>query len=486
MSVTQPQPAQGRWGHFGLSARLLLLTVLFVMIAEVLIYVPSIADFRRTWLSDRLAAARVAALVLDAAPEERLSEELEMRLLNGVGAKAIALRAGGKRSLLATGDMPPEVGKTVDLRYASRIDLVRDAFETLLFPSDKPMRVVGWGMGVDFVELILDERPLRAAMLIFSRNILLLSLFISAMTAGLVYLALQWVIVRPVRRLTGNITDFAEQPEDAARVIQPSNRADEIGHAEQALARMEHTLADELRQKRRLAQLGLAVSKINHELRNILTTAHLLTDRLDRVNDATVQRVAPRLVATLDRAIAFCESTLAYGRATERLPQRQLIPLKPLVADLAHLTDLAPEAGIAFKAQVPDDLMVDADHDQLSRALVNLVRNAVQALSHAGAPEKCPSIDITAKREGREVVIRVQDNGPGVPECLKADLFTPFQSSARENGTGLGLTIAAELIQLHGGTITLEDTPTGTCFKLIVPDRPGGREGNGEGRGALV
>lgn len=482
MRMIQPLKARGRWGrHFGLSARLLLLTVLFVMIAEVLIYVPSIADFRRTWLNDRIAAARVAALVLDAAPEERLSEDLEMRLLNGVGAKAIALRAGGKRSLLATGDMPPEVGKTVDLRSASRIDLVRDAFGTLLFPSDQPMRVVGSGMGVDFVELILDERPLRAAMLVFSRNILLLSLFISGMTAGLVYLALQWVIVRPVQRLTGNITAFSEHPEDAARVIQPSDRADEIGLAEQALARMEHTLADELRQKRRLAQLGLAVSKINHELRNILTTAHLLTDRLDRVNDATVQRVAPRLVATLDRAIAFCESTLAYGKATERLPQRELIPLEPLVSDLAHLTELAPDAGITFKAEMPEGLMVDADRDQLSRALVNLVRNAVQALSRTGAPDGGASIGITAERKADAVVIRVRDNGPGIPERMRADLFTPFRSSTAKDGTGLGLTIAAELIQLQGGTIALEDTQKGTCFRLTVPDRPRGGDGNGQG-----
>ncbi|MBF9234497.1 sensor histidine kinase [Microvirga alba] len=472
MSVEQPHSVKRHLGrHLGLSARLLLLTVLFVMIAEVLIYVPSIANFRRTWLSDRLAAAQVAALVLDAAPEERLSEELEMRLLNGVGAKAIALRAGGRRSLLATGEMPTEVGKSIDLRSARWVDLVGDAFESLFIASDKPIRVVGSGMKVDFVELILDPRPLRAAMLEFSRNILLLSLLISAITAGLVYFALQWVIVRPVRRLTGNITAFSENPEDAARVIRPTDRADEIGLAEQALARMENTLADELREKRRLAQLGLAVSKINHELRNILTTAHLLTDRLDRVNDATVQRVAPRLVATLDRAIAFCESTLAYGRATEQLPQRRLFPLAPLVADLAHLTDLAPEVGIAFEAQVPRDLMIDADRDQLSRILVNLVRNAVRALSQVGTPEGQPRIRVKAMREGNEVAILVADNGPGIPERVRADLFTPFRSSTGKGGTGLGLTIAAELVHLHGGTIGLEHTEIGTCFRLVIPDR---------------
>ena len=477
MSVEQPHSITWRiLNRFGLSARLLLLTILFVMIAEVLIYVPSVANFRLTWLNDRLAAARIAAMVLDAAPEESLPEEMELRLLQGVGARAIALRGGGRRSLLAAGEMPPEVGKSVDLRSATRVELVRDAFETLFDPTDKPIRVIGSGMGVDFVEIILDQRPLRNAMLDFSRNILFLSLLISAITASLVYFTLQWVIVRPVRRLTGNIAAFSGNPEDASRVIRPTHRADEIGMAEQALARMETALADELRQKRRLAQLGLAVSKINHELRNMLTTAQLLTDRLDRVSDDTAQRIAPRLVATLDRAIAFCETTLAYGRATEPLPQRQLTPLAPLIADLSNLTDLAPEVGIAFEAHVPENLMVDADPDQLARVLVNLVRNAVQALSQAGSPEGTPRIDVTADREGQAVVILVEDNGPGMPDRIKADLFTPFQGSARKGGTGLGLTIAAELIHLHGGTISLEDRDGRTRFRITIPDRPASQD----------
>jgi len=457
--------------QFGLSARLLLLTVLFVMIAEVLIYVPSVANFRLTWLNDRLAAAQIAAMVLDAAPEETLSEELEMRLLQGVGARAIALKGGGRRSLLAAGDVPPEVSKTVDLRDAQWMTLARDAMEVLFNPADKPIRVIGSGMGVEFVEMILDQRPLRHAMIEFSRNLLLLSLFISAITASLVYLTLQWVIVRPVRRLTGNIAEFSSNPEDASRVIRPTDRVDEIGLAEQALARMETTLADELRQKRRLAQLGLAVSKINHELRNMLTTAQLLTDRLDRISDESVQRIAPRLVSTLDRAIAFCETTLAYGRATEPLPQRRMIPLAPLIDELSNLTDLAPEVGIAFEAKVPDDLLVDADPDQLSRVLVNVVRNAVQAMSQAGSPEGTPRIDVSASREGASVVILIRDNGPGIPERARANLFAPFQGSAQKGGTGLGLPIAAELVQLHGGTISLDEGNGKTCFRITIPDR---------------
>jgi signal transduction histidine kinase len=478
MSAERPLSLSRRLSsRFGLSARLLVLTILFVMLAEVLIYVPSVANFRRNWLHDRLAAAQIAALVLDAAPEERLSEDLEARLLAGVGAQAVAVRGGGRRLLLASDDVPPEVEKTVDLRSETWFSLIEDALAALFRPADGPIRVVGHGVGVDFVEIVLDQRPLRTAMLEFSRNILVLSLIISGITASLVYFALQWVIVRPVRRLSGNIAAFAGNPEDASRVIRPTDRADEIGVAEQALAQMEAALADELRQKRRLAELGLAVSKINHELRNMLTTAQLLTDRLERVSDETVQRVAPRLVATLGRAIAFCEATLAYGRATERMPQRRPIHLAPLVAELSDLSGLAPVAGIAIEGRVPPDLVVEADPDQLSRILVNLVRNAVQALSQAGATDGPPRIVVAAEREKGAVRITVEDNGPGVPDRARSHLFAAFQGSGRTGGTGLGLAISAELVHLHGGTIALEDTSSGARFVIVIPDRGGVEEG---------
>jgi signal transduction histidine kinase len=457
----------------GLSGRLLVLTILFVMIAEVLIYVPSVANFRRTWLKDRLAAAQIAALVMDAAPTETLPSDVESRLLEGVGALAIAVKGGGTRRLLAMGDTPPEVARTVDLRNTPWHTLIVNAFATLLDPAERPIRVIGHSMGTaDFVEIVLDERPLRAAMLEFSRNILLLSLLISGITAGLVYLALQIVIVRPVRRLTGSIAAFADEPEDVSRIIAPSERGDEIGLAERSLAQMETTLAGELRQKRHLAELGLAVSKINHELRNMLTTAQLLTDRLENVADPTVQRVAPRLVATLGRAIDFCQATLAYGRATERLPQRRRIRLAPLVADLNELTGLADGAGIRFETQVPEDLEIDADPDQLSRILVNLVRNAIQALSQAGSSNGGPCITVRAARDDGGVTIVVADNGPGVPDRARANLFSAFKSSVRAGGIGLGLAISAELARLHGGSLAIDDAPSGARFRVVIPDRP--------------
>ncbi|CAH1652405.1 Histidine kinase [Hyphomicrobiales bacterium] len=471
--AARPQPGGGSAPLFGLSARLLILTVLFVMIAEVLIYGPSIASFRVSWLNDRLSTAQVAGLVLEAAPEGGINPAFEQKLLASVGAQAIAVKVGGARHLVALADTPSEVAETIDLREPDWPTLIVDAFRTLLGTGDQPVRVIGPGMGTAaFVEMIIDPRPLRSAMLDFSRRILLVSLIISAITAGLVYLALHWLIVRPVRRLSANVAAFASAPEDASRIIVPSTRSDEIGIAERALAEMEHSLADVLRQKRHLAALGLAVSKINHDLRNMLTAAQLLSDRLVQVADPAMARFAPRLVATLGRAIDFCQATLAYGGAAEPVPQRRRVPAAPLFSDLHDLLDVGDD--LAFVQDIQPDLVIDADAEQMSRVLLNLCRNALQAMEQhppVGEPRR---LVLTARRDSERpsaVTIDIIDNGPGVAEKARGKLFEAFQGTTRAGGSGLGLAIAAELVHLHGGDITLEPSEKGAHFRIVIPDR---------------
>src|SRR4029077_9312688 len=126
----------------------------------------------------------------------------------------------------------------------------------------------------------------------------------------LVYLALHYLFVRPLRRITANMVAFRAQPENPASIIVPSGRGDEVGTAERELAAMQRDLATMLQQKNRLAALGLAGSKINHDLRNLLTTAQLFSDGLASLPDPRVQRFAPALMRALERAIAFAESTL--------------------------------------------------------------------------------------------------------------------------------------------------------------------------------
>lgn len=458
--------------RLGLSAKLLVLTVLFVMLAEVLIYLPSVANFRLNWLNDRLAAAQVAVLVLEGAPEDGLPEGSENRLLMGVGARAIAARVGGARRLLSLDSMPPAaVSRTVDLRSIGWIGAIGEALETLVVPAQMPIRVIGEAVGgADFVEIVIDEVPLRRAMLKFSVNLLLISLIISGLTAVAVYVALNWMIVGPIRQLAANVMEFEVDPENPHRIIEPTQRADEIGEAQRALARMQITLADELRTKKHLAELGLAVSKINHDLRNMLAAAQLMSDRLTETRDAKIKSFAPRLIATLGRAIDFCQATLAYGRAAEATPVLKEVVLRQLVAEQAEMLGLAEASQVSFSNEVPADLIAPCDPDQMARVLLNLMRNSVQALVQAGAePGGRPLLAVQAARDNGSVVLRVTDNGPGVPERARANLFQAFRGSVTPGGTGLGLAIAAELVRLHGGTIALEPSEAGAVFRVTLP-----------------
>ena len=458
--------------RLGLSGKLLLLTIVFVTVAEILIYVPLIGNYRLMWLSDKLAAARTAALVLYAAPNRMIPEDLKRKLLESVGAKTVALKMENMRLLLAFSDMPPVVDHQVDMRDVSMMNTVVDGFRTMFSRDNDVLLVVGSApMGGEFVEIVIDERPLREAMWTYSKTILLISLAISAISATLVYLSLLWLFVRPMRRLTAHMVAFGADPENPARIVVPSGRADEIGVAERELAVMEKEFAQTLQQKSRLAALGLAVSKINHDLRNLLASAQLLSDRLAKIADPGVRSLAPRLMAALDRAIAYCEQTLAYGKAQEPPPERRAVDVARLLDDVRETLGLEPGSPIGWMPSVERGLMVDADPDQLLRALLNLARNSKHALeSRAPNDPKRDQIRIIGRREGGVVVLQVADTGPGIPQRARAHLFEPFHFSA--GGTGLGLAMAAELIQAQGGEIRLVDGTIGATFRIIIPDRP--------------
>jgi len=459
--------------HLGLSGKLLVLTLSFVMLAEVLIYVPSVANFRLNWLNDRLSAAYTAALVLETAPSG-VPDAVARQILDSIRARAVALKMGNQRRLLAVADdMPPAIQQDIDMRNMSWHRAIIEAFETLRSRDDDVMRVMGAApMGGEFVEIVLDEKPLHQAMVEFSIRILILSLIISAITAALVYLALHFLLVRPMRRMTANMVAFHDEPDNPARIIAASDRADEIGTAERELAAMQRDLAALLQQKSHLAALGLAVSKINHDLRNLLSSAQLFSERLAKISDPHVERFAPKLMRALERAIAFCQSTLSYGRVQEPPPDRRAIALEPLVAEVRETLGLDRDAPVRWIGAVERGLMVDADPDQLFRILLNLARNAVQALeSRAAKDPGRDQVRITGRREGAVVVIEVSDTGPGLSERARAHLFEAFQGSTRAGGTGLGLAIAAELVRAHGGEIRLVEGTIGATFRLTIPDR---------------
>jgi len=459
--------------RFGLSGKLLVLTILFVMIVQVLIYVPAVSIFRVNWLNDRLAAARTAALVLYAAPSGMVPDDLARDILRSIGAQAVVMKTGQTRRLLAVTEMPAEIHRNFDLREVDWFDAVAGAYHAVFDPGDTILRVVGTApRDGEFLEILIQNEPLQRAMLRFSRNVLVASLIISASTLALVYLALHFMFVRPMRRITRNIMAFRADPENPSRTIKVSRRNDEIGITERELASMQSNLTSMLHQRSRLAALGLAVSKINHDLRNMLASAQLVSDQLSSVRDPRVQRFAPKLVRTLERAIEFCQSTLSYGRAQEAPPDRRMIPVEPLVEEVRETLGLTPDSNIGWIVSIERGLEMDADHDHMFRVLLNLTRNAMQALE-ARAPNNAlrDQIRVTGRREGGVVVIEVSDTGPGFPPRAREHLFQAFSGSARPGGTGLGLAIAAELVRAHGGEIRLVEGTIGATFHLTIPDQ---------------
>src|SRR5450631_1360018 len=386
------------------------------------------------------------------------------------------MKMGTQRRLLAASDVPSQIEQDIDMRNVAWWHAIMDAFDTLLFcqPNDV-MRLVGPAPMAEgqFIEIILDEAPMRKAMLTFSVNILLLSLVISGVTAMLVFFALHYLLVRPMGRITANMITFRADPENPVRIIAESGRGDEIGTAEVELAAMQRELAAMLHQKNRLAALGLAVSKINHDLRNLLASAQLFSDRLVKLPDPQVQRFAPKLMQALERAIDFCQSTLSYGRAQEPAPDRRNIALGDLVDEVRDTIGLAPESSIGWITAVERGLTVDADREQLLRVLVNLTRNARQALETRAPNDPArDQIRISGRREGAVTVTEVADTGPGFSERARAHLFEAFQGSTRTGGSGLGLAIAAELVRAHGGEIDLVEGTIGATFRIKIPDRP--------------
>jgi signal transduction histidine kinase len=446
-----------------LSARLLVLTVFFVMVGEVLIFVPSVARFRMTYFENRIASGELATLALAASPTGHLDRALVEKLLARVGAHGVILHRADGMVLMLDRPTPPKSNITIDLTHPSMLAAIRGSLMALSRSDNRILRVLGPSPANsnETVEVLLDEAPLRAEMWGFGVRILELSIVISLVAAALVYLSLQWLLVRPMRRLTASMIEFRADPEDASRMIAASRRKDEIGVAERELAVMQQTVRRALGQRARLAALGTAVTKINHDLRNILATARLVTDGLTASAAPEVRRILPRLLEAIDRAVALCTHTLDFSRegAAPLAPSR--FRLAPLIEEVGSGLAIS-ERDLAIECAVSPDLDLEADRDQLYRVLSNLARNALEA----GAPR----LRISAARDNGSIAIEVADDGPGLPPKARENLFRPFFGSARPGGSGLGLAIARELMRAHGGDLTLvSSTGTGTVLRLTVP-----------------
>ena len=458
----------------GLRGLLLALTVVFVLLAEMLIFPPSVAAYRNNWLSERIQAAEIAAIALEAAPDRMLSDELSRRLMEETQLIAVAVGKDDMRELIFS----PQMNITsqpvlVDLRNQTRWNAIWSTFDHMLAPEGRFLRIIDSpDMGSvndveSYVDVILPEAALKRDLLLYSGNIVLLSLLISALAGGLVYLAVYRLVVRPMIQITREVEKISQSPENI-QLITPSGREDEIGRAETALKDMQEAVTNSFQQKNRLAALGEAVAKISHDLRNSLAAAQLASETLERSDDPRVQRTAPRLERAITRAINLAQSTLQYGRAEPVKPNMQLVRLWDVI-DEAMREGLSVATSVDWINEVDENLDVVVDHEHLHRIVANLTRNAGQAISEAEHDCSEGLVTVRAQLEPNKLTVEIEDNGPGIPDHVQARLFSPFSASGSKNGSGLGLAIARELARAMGGDLLLTRTNIeGTLFELVI------------------
>jgi signal transduction histidine kinase len=468
---------------FGLAARVLAVTIGFVLLAMSLFYVTRLTAHREMLLHGKISAVQTTVDAFGMAGPTPPLRDLSQKILNSVDVKWMAIETPAGRHEFVTAGGPLESVESIIADDTSYLESMAATFHALFAAPGTVVKLSAPAQANEpAIEFAFDETTLVQSLRRVSYNFLTISLTIAAVVTCVLWAALWRMVLQPVRRLTSNIIAFGESPQDASRVIAPTGRGNEIGRAEVALAVMQRSLAHELAQGKRLAELGMAVARINHDLRNILSAAQLISDRLATIPDPLAQRLAPRLVATLDRAIQFCQSTLTYGASRELPPSRRRFDLSELVEQVVESGQAEHDVAIDYNIDIPPRFCVYADPDHMLRVLENLSRNAAQALMAKGATDGRPkAIRFAAIRTDGLALVEISDTGPGFPPDQHDRIFEPFHKSTSDVGAGLGLAIAADLVTRNGGAITLapakaDDFYCGARFLIKLPTAEGARK----------
>ena len=467
VETTRPKILSGFFT--GVAGQLLLYTVGLVLLLVVLAFPMLIAERRNEWLEGRTNVADMAALAAQSIPDHRVSDEFSRVYLDRMYILSIVADLDGKRETI----LVPQQSIT---GTPVRINLPDDL--SLWFPETLAHFTTGEERHLkltfkpeltayDEMEVIVSEASLREVMIAMSGTIILNALLFAIVAGVIVYFIVFRLIVRPMQGIAEAVTHFAEAP-DTQKIELPYGKGDEIRRVFTALQTMQRTVSSALRQRKRLADLGEAVAKISHDLRNSLSAAQVLSDGLADSNDPQVRDAAPRLERAIQRSITLADATLKYGRSETPLPNLRTLPFKPAV-DEAMAEGIAGWPGVAFRVLCADDLKVFADHDHVHRIITNIVRNAAKAITSRPAGADAGLIIAEARRAGDTITLTISDNGPGVPRLVMAKLFQPFSKAGSDGGTGLGLAIARELARGMGGELVLvASNPTGSSFMLTL------------------
>lgn len=472
LSSVQDSRATMVSGFFtGVAGQLLLYTVGLVLLIVVLLFPLLISERRNEWLAGRVNVAELIAAAAQSSPEHRASNEFSRIARDRLFILSIVANIKDRRETILApsqpitgtpvrmdwpGDQSLWFPNTVAHFTAQEDRHLRLAFNPELTPYDE-------------MEVTVSEATLREALIAQSGEIILNALLFAVLAGAIVYVTVYRLIVRPMQGIADSVTRFSEAPE-ATQIKLPYGQSDEIRRVTVALETMQKTVSQALRQRKRLADLGEAVAKISHDLRNSLSAAQVLSDGLADSNDPLVRDAAPRLERAIQRSITLAEATLKYGRSETPLPNLRSEPFKSAI-DEAMAEGVAGWPGVTVRVTCDENLAVMADSDHLHRIITNLVRNAAKAITSRPGGYDAGLITAEASRSasGDTVVLVISDNGPGIPKSVIAKLFQPFSKAGSDGGTGLGLAIARELARGMGGELSMiASGPDGTSFSLSL------------------
>jgi len=457
-----------------ISGKLLLMTIGFVMLAELVIFIPSATTFRQDWLNDRAQQAGLLAQALTGVPDYEASEILTNQFMHDTDVIMMSAKRDGMNEFMLGHPPEAEGVELVDLREARRFPLFRDAFRAFFGSSQGSLRVLATSpvQGQDALELIIPKVKLQRAMRDYAKDIAMLSLVIALITGLLIYLAMLFMIIRPIEKLATGLADFRQDPETRRSNVPPSSRKDEIGQLQREFYDMKQGVRASFKQRERLATLGMAVAKINHDLRNVLASASLISERLEGDQEERIAKMGGRLTRAIDRGIKLTSEVLNFSLSGQDEADLDVVRISLLVGEAAGDTIGGFGTGrrrITFTNNIPSEMIVTADKDHTYRIFHNLFRNASQAMAKMPDDDAVRNLTVEAIPSGDHISILVKDTGPGLPEKAKNNLFKAFASASGRGSTGLGLTISQDLAREQGGDIMLESTSKeGTIFAVSL------------------
>ena len=253
---------------------------------------------------------------------------------------------------------------------------------------------------------------------------------------------------------------------------------EEIKSLLQAFNRMTRELRmhqRQLVQSEKLASLGTLLSGVAHELNNPLSnvssSAQILAEDLDELDEDFKKDLITQILEQSDRARDIVRTLLEFSRKSEFAWQE--LSLKTLVEKTITLIRGQAPSNVEISLDIPDGLKITADKQRMQQVFINLIKNAIDVIGENGKIWiSCREI-ISKGKGRREVEILIEDNGPGIPAEIRDKIFDPFFTTKDVgHGSGLGLFIVHDIVEMHGGTIRVETrTGQGTTFIIWIPDR---------------